>query len=173
MARNPHSVPFVRDTQGRITQITDTLGNNYVYTYDDAGNLWKVAYPGVATPAAYTYGLPYEVCAKYKLRRYGFHGTSHRYVALRFAQIHGRSPEDFKLITCHLGNGCSMCAIDRGRSVDTSMGLTPLEGLLMGTRSGDLDPGIVEFLIQTEGLTPSDVGCTSKPNATYLADSAL
>ena len=115
--------------------------------------VFDTAFHQTLPPAAYTYGLPYEVCAKYKLRRYGFHGTSHRYVALRFAQIHGRSPEDFKLITCHLGNGCSMCAIDRGRSVDTSMGLTPLEGLLMGTRAGDTDPGAALFLMKWERLS--------------------
>jgi acetate kinase len=114
--------------------------------------VFDTAFHQTLPPAAYTYGLPYEVCARYKLRRYGFHGTSHRYVALRFAEIHRRPPEDFKLITCHLGNGCSMCAIDRGRSVDTSMGLTPLEGLLMGTRSGDTDPGAVLHLMQWERL---------------------
>jgi acetate kinase len=114
--------------------------------------VFDTAFHQTLPPKAYTYGLPYEICAPYKLRRYGFHGTSHRYVALRFAEIHRRPPEDFKLITCHLGNGCSMCAIDRGRSVDTSMGLTPLEGLLMGTRSGDTDPGAVLHIMQWERL---------------------
>lgn len=115
--------------------------------------VFDTAFHQTLPPSAYTYGLPYEVCARYKVRRYGFHGTSHRYVALRFAQIQRRPPEDFKLITCHLGNGCSMCAIDRGRSVDTSMGLTPLEGLLMGTRSGDTDPGAALHLMQWERLS--------------------
>jgi acetate kinase len=114
--------------------------------------VFDTAFHQTLPPAAYTYGLPYEVCARYKVRRYGFHGTSHRYVALRFAQIQGRPSEEFKLVTCHLGNGCSMCAIDRGRSIDTSMGLTPLEGLLMGTRAGDTDPGAALYLMQREGL---------------------
>ena len=114
--------------------------------------VFDTAFHQTLPPVAHTYGLPYEVCARYKVRRYGFHGTSHRYVALRFAQIQGRPSEEFKLVTCHLGNGCSMCAIDRGRSIDTSMGLTPLEGLLMGTRAGDTDPGAALYLMQREGL---------------------
>ena len=114
--------------------------------------VFDTAFHQTLAPAAYTYGLPYEVCARYKVRRYGFHGTSHRYVALRFAQIQRRPLEEFKLVTCHLGNGCSMCAIDRGRSIDTSMGLTPLEGLLMGTRAGDTDLGAALYLMQWEKL---------------------
>jgi acetate kinase len=114
--------------------------------------VFDTAFHQTLAPAAYTYGLPYEVCARYKVRRYGFHGTSHRYVALRFAQIRSRPLEEFKLVTCHLGNGCSMCAIDRGRSIDTSMGLTPLEGLLMGTRAGDTDLGAALYLMQWEKL---------------------
>jgi acetate kinase len=102
---------------------------------------------------AYTYGLPHGLCARYRLRRYGFHGTSHRYLAQRFAQIHKRYPEACKLITCHLGNGCSMCAIEGGRSVDTTMGFTPLEGLLMGTRTGDVDPAAVLHIMRWERLT--------------------
>ncbi len=101
---------------------------------------------------AYTYGLPRDICRRHKLRRYGVHGTSHRYVAERFARLQGRPLEDFRLITCHLGNGCSMCAIDRGRSVDTTMGLTPLEGLLMGTRAGDTDPAAALHIMRWERL---------------------
>ncbi len=101
---------------------------------------------------AYTYGLPHIVCGRHKLRRYGFHGTSHRYVAERFASIAGKPVAALKLITCHLGNGCSMCAIDGGRSVDTTMGLTPLEGLLMGTRAGDTDPAAALHIMSREGL---------------------
>jgi acetate kinase len=103
-------------------------------------------------PRVFLYGLPYVLYTRYKIRRYGFHGTSHRYVSYRFAQIHGKTREAFKLITCHLGNGCSMCAIDHGRSVDTSMGFTPLEGLLMGTRSGDLDPAALLHIMAREEL---------------------
>src|SRR5271169_3743153 len=94
-------------------------------------------------PQAYLYGLPYLYYTRDKILRYGFHGTSHRYVSYRFAQIHHTTRDAYNLITCHLGNGCSLCAIDHGKSVDTSMGFTPLEGLLMGTRSGDLDAGAV------------------------------
>ncbi|MEK7406260.1 MAG: acetate kinase [Acidobacteriota bacterium] len=103
---------------------------------------------------AYTYALPHELCARHKLRRYGFHGTSHRYVVQRFAEIQGGAPAAYRLITCHLGNGCSMTAVDRGRSVDTSLGFTPLEGLVMGTRSGDADPGMLLQLMEWEQLSP-------------------
>ena len=101
---------------------------------------------------AYLYGLPYEYYEKYKVRRYGFHGTSHRYVTLRAAEILGKKPEELNIISCHLGNGASICAIKNGKSVDTSMGLTPLEGLTMGTRSGDIDPAIIKFIMDHEGL---------------------
>lgn len=107
--------------------------------------------------AAYLYGLPYEQYERYRLRRYGFHGLSYRYAMERFAQIHGRTPSDSRLIVCHLGNGCSVCAIDRGCSVETTMGLTPLEGLVMGTRVGDLDASVVLFLLEQEHLSPDDV----------------
>lgn len=95
---------------------------------------------------AYMYGLPRELYDKYRIRRYGFHGTSHRYVANRAYTIMKRSPENTNLITCHLGNGASITAIENGKSIDTSMGFTPLEGLMMGTRSGDMDPAILGFL---------------------------
>jgi acetate kinase len=102
---------------------------------------------------AFLYPLPYELYQARRIRRYGFHGTSHRYVAGRAAFLLGRAPEEFTGITCHLGNGCSLAAIEGGRSVDTSMGLTPLEGVMMGTRSGDLDPAIVWHLAGQEGLS--------------------
>ena len=101
---------------------------------------------------AYMYGLPYEYYDKYKVRRYGFHGTSHSYVSKKAAEVMERSYEDLKTIVCHLGNGSSVSAVMNGKSVDTSMGLTPLEGLVMGTRSGDIDPAIMEFIAQKEGL---------------------
>ena len=106
---------------------------------------------------AYLYGLPYEYYEKYAVRRYGFHGTSHKYVSLRAAEILGKKPEDLKIVVCHLGNGSSISAVDGGKCVDTSMGLTPLEGLIMGTRSGDLDPAILEFLCNHENLTISEM----------------
>lgn len=101
---------------------------------------------------AYLYGLPYEYYEKYKVRRYGFHGTSHSFVSQKAAELAGKSFEDLKIIVCHLGNGASLSAVDHGKSVDTSMGLTPLEGLIMGTRSGDMDPAIMEYVAKKENL---------------------
>ena len=101
---------------------------------------------------AYMYGLPYEYYEKYKVRRYGFHGTSHSFVSKRVAEFVGKAYDETKTIVCHLGNGASICAVENGKSVDTSMGLTPLEGLVMGTRSGDIDPAIMEFLAKKENL---------------------
>lgn len=106
---------------------------------------------------AYLYGLPYEYYEKYKVRRYGFHGTSHSYVSKRAAEVLGQKYEDLKLIVCHLGNGASVSAVKNGKCIDTSMGLTPLEGLIMGTRSGDIDPAIIEFIAHKEGKTIDDV----------------
>ena len=106
---------------------------------------------------AYLYGLPYEYYEKYKVRRYGFHGTSHDFVSNRVAEIMGRKREDLKIIVCHLGNGASVSAVKNGKCVDTSMGLTPLEGLIMGTRSGDIDPAIVSFLADKEGKTADEI----------------
>lgn len=106
---------------------------------------------------AYLYGIPHEYYDKYKVRRYGFHGTSHDFVSNRAAQILGKDRKDLKIIVCHLGNGASITAVKNGESIDTSMGLTPLEGLIMGTRSGDLDPAIVTFIAEKEGITASEV----------------
>ena len=106
---------------------------------------------------AYLYGIPHEYYDKYKVRRYGFHGTSHDFVSNRAAQILGKDRKDLKIIVCHLGNGASITAVKNGESVDTSMGLTPLEGLIMGTRSGDLDPAIVTFIAEKEGISASEV----------------
>ncbi|MCL2377284.1 MAG: acetate kinase [Defluviitaleaceae bacterium] len=102
---------------------------------------------------AYLYAIPYSLYDKYKIRKYGFHGTSHKYVTDRAASMLGKPIEKLKLISCHLGNGASVCAVDGGKSVDTSMGLTPLEGLMMGTRSGDMDPAAVAFIMDKEGMT--------------------
>ena len=106
---------------------------------------------------AYLYGLPYEYYEKYKVRRYGFHGTSHDYVSARTAEILGKTREDLKIIVCHLGNGGSVSAVEHGKCVDTSMGLTPLEGIIMGTRSGNIDPAICDFICQKENLTPAEM----------------
>lgn len=107
---------------------------------------------------AYLYGIPYEYYKKHKIRRYGFHGTSHLYVSQRAAEKLGKPYEETKTITCHLGNGASVAAIKNGKSIDTSMGFTPLEGLIMGTRSGDIDPAIIPFLSKKEGLNSEEVG---------------
>ena len=106
---------------------------------------------------AYIYGIPYEYYTKYKIRRYGFHGTSHAYVSRRAAELLGKSYEDCKIIVCHLGNGASVSAVKNGKCVDTSMGLTPLEGLIMGTRSGDLDPAIIEFIAKKENKSIDEI----------------
>ncbi|MCI9208394.1 acetate/propionate family kinase [Adlercreutzia caecimuris] len=108
-------------------------------------------------PKAYMYPLPYELYEKYAIRKYGAHGTSHRYISERAAAFMDEPIEDLKLITCHLGNGCSISAIDHGVAVDTSMGLTPLDGLMMGTRCGAIDPAIVPFIMEKEGLSTQEV----------------
>ena len=104
----------------------------------------------------YLYAIPYEYYEKYRIRRYGFHGTSHQYVSKRCAEIRGKNIEDLKIVTCHLGQGASICAIDGGKSIDTSMGLSPLGGIAMVTRSGDLDPSVVTEIMERENLTPKE-----------------
>ncbi len=106
---------------------------------------------------AYLYGIPYEYYNKYKIRRYGFHGTSHSYVSQKAAQMLGKAYDDCKIIVCHLGNGASVSAVKNGKCVDTSMGLTPLEGLIMGTRSGDLDPAVIEFIANKEDKSIKEI----------------
>lgn len=121
---------------------------------------------------AYLYGLPYSYYEKYKVRRYGFHGTSHDFVSRRAAEILGKAVEDLKMIVCHLGNGASVSAVMNGKSVDTSMGLTPLEGLIMGTRSGDMDPAIITFLEEKERISAKEVIniCNKKSGVLGLSD---
>jgi acetate kinase len=122
---------------------------------------------------AYLYATPYQLYRRYGVRRYGFHGTSHRYVAYRYRELAGRSREDTKIITLHLGNGASACAIVRGESVDTSMGFTPLEGLVMGTRSGDLDPAILDFVAAKEGMSLTEVDALLNKQSGLLGISGL
>jgi len=122
---------------------------------------------------AYLDAVPYQLYRRHKVRRYGFHGTSHRYVAYRWRELTLVSREATRIITLHLGNGCSACAIDQGNSVDTSMGFTPLEGLVMGTRSGDLDPAVLEFLGEKEGLSPTGVDNLLNKNSGLLGLSGL
>ena len=119
--------------------------------------VFDTAFHMTMPPKAYTYALPYEITEKYSIRRYGFHGTSHRYVSHRVADFLGKNYEDLKIVTCHLGNGSSFAAVDQGKCVDTTMGLTPLAGICMGTRCGDIDPAIVPFLMKNENLTPDEV----------------
>jgi acetate kinase len=137
---NPVNVAGIREMQRLFPAVP------HVAVFDTAFHHTLPAY-------AYLYGLPYELYEQKGVRRYGFHGTSHAYVALRAAQFLKRRPNELELVSCHLGNGSSLCAVDHGRSIDTSMGFTPVEGLIMGTRCGDVDAGVLAFLERTEGLT--------------------
>ena len=122
---------------------------------------------------AYMYALPYEYYEKYGIRRYGFHGTSHKYVATKGAKFAGLDPEYSKIITCHLGNGSSIAAVVNGKSIDTTMGFTPLEGLIMGTRSGSVDPEVLVFLQEKEGLTPAQMSNILNKKSGFLGLSCL
>jgi len=122
---------------------------------------------------AYLYAIPYHLYRRYRIRRYGFHGTSHRYVAFRYRFLRGLTREQTNIISLHLGNGCSAAAIKAGNSVDTSMGMTPLEGLVMGTRSGDLDPAIVGFIARKEGMSASEVDTLLNTQSGLLGVSGL
>jgi len=122
---------------------------------------------------SYLYAIPYQFYRRHKIRRYGFHGTSHRYVSRRYAQLRKLSMEEVNVITLHLGNGCSACAIKGGLSLDTSMGFTPLEGLVMGTRSGDIDPAIMDYLSRREGLTSADIDTLLNKESGLLGLSGL
>lgn len=115
--------------------------------------VFDTAFHQTMPPYAYIYGIPYEFYSRYKIRRYGFHGTSHKFVAEQAARIINKPRAKLKLVTCHLGNGCSVTAVENGRSMDTSMGLTPLEGLLMGTRCGDMDPAVTLYIMEKKGLS--------------------
>ena len=125
---------------------------NCVHTF-----VFDTAFHSTMTPDTYLYALPYAYYEKYQVRRYGFHGTSHQYVSQRCAQLMNKKVEDLKIITCHLGNGASITAVDGGKSINTSMGFTPLAGVMMGTRSGDIDPAIVTFLQKKEQLSAEEV----------------
>jgi acetate kinase len=122
---------------------------------------------------SYLYAIPYQLYVRHKVRRYGFHGTSHRYVAYRYRTLTGKSYDDTNIITLHLGNGCSACAIQKGNSINTSMGLTPLEGLVMGTRGGNLDPSILEFLHHKEGFSLDQLDALLNKQSGLLGISGL
>jgi len=135
--------------------------------------VFDTAFHSTMPETSYLYALPYQLYRRHKIRRYGFHGTSHRYVAYRYRQLTGKKREDTNLITLHLGNGCSACAIKGGDSIDTSMGLTPLEGLVMGTRAGDIDPSIIEFLAHKEGMSLTEVDALLNKQSGLLGLSGL
>ncbi len=122
---------------------------------------------------AYTFGIPYEDYEKYHARKYGFHGTSHRYVSQRFAKLIGKNIKDIKIITCHLGNGSSITAIDGGKSIDTSMGFTPLDGVIMGTRAGNIDSSLVLYLMEKKGFTPKEMSDYLNKKSGYLGVSGF
>lgn len=119
--------------------------------------VFDTAFHATIPQKAYLYALPYEWYEKYKVRKYGFHGTSHKFVSRKTAEFLGLDINDSKIITCHLGNGSSICAVKNGQSIDTSMGLTPLEGIIMGTRSGDIDPAVIQYIAKKENLSIDEV----------------
>ncbi|MDT8370193.1 MAG: acetate kinase [Longimicrobiales bacterium] len=142
---NPYNIRGIR-------AIRDVLGSGVPQVA-----VFDTAFHATLPEHAYLYAIPYQLYRRYGLRRYGFHGTSHRYVAWRYRRLLEIPKEEVKIITVHLGNGCSACAIEGGRSVDTSMGFTPLEGLVMGTRSGDVDPALLDYIAAREGMSPREV----------------
>lgn len=140
---NPHNLRGITACQTHLPNIPQV-------------GVFDTAFHHEIPPHAYIYGIPYSLYTQYKIRRYGFHGTSHAFVAQRAAELLKKDIKKLKIITCHLGNGCSMAAIDKGISIDTSMGFTPLEGLLMGTRSGDIDTSVILYVMAKEGLNYSE-----------------
>lgn len=135
--------------------------------------VFDTAFHSTMPETAYLYGIPYQLYRRFKIRKYGFHGTSHRFIAFRYRKLTGKAREDTNIITLHLGNGCSACAIKGGKSIDTSMGMTPLEGLMMGTRSGDIDPTVIEFLMHKEGSNVEEVFSTLNKRSGLLGISGL
>jgi acetate kinase len=135
--------------------------------------IFDTAFHSTMPEISYLYAIPYQLYRRFQIRKYGFHGTSHRYIAYRYRSITGKSLEDTNIITLHLGNGASACAIRQGQSFDTSMGMTPLEGLMMGTRCGDIDPTVIEFLIHKEGITVDEVFSALNKRSGVLGISGL
>lgn len=158
---NPHNLRA-------IAAVRELLGNNV-----PQAAVFDTAFHHTLPETAYLYAIPYSLYRRYRLRRYGFHGTSHRYIAYRYRKLTGVSREDTKLITLHLGNGCSACAIGGGDSIDTSMGMTPLEGLVMGTRAGDLDPALLDVIASKEGLSLPEVESLLNKQSGLLGISGL
>ena len=135
--------------------------------------VFDTAFHSTLPPESFLYAIPYQLYVRHRVRRYGFHGTSHRYIAYRYRELTGRAPEETNLITLHLGNGCSACAVRQGKSLDTSMGLTPVEGLVMGTRSGDLDPSVLDFLHHKEGMDFAELDAMLNKRSGLLGVSGL
>ena len=135
--------------------------------------VFDTAFHQTMEPVEYMYSVPYEWYTKYGVRKYGFHGTSHKYVSLRAAEMLGKKPEEAKIIVCHIGNGASLCAVKNGKSVDTSMGFTPLAGIPMGTRSGDIDPAIVQYISDKENKNLDEVINELNKKSGYLGLSEL
>lgn len=158
---NPHNL------RG-IEVVTEALGHGVPQVA-----VFDTAFHHTIPAKAYLYAIPYSLYRRYRIRRYGFHGTSHRYVAYRYRNLTGKPRSETKVISLHLGNGCSACAIDAGDSIDTSMGFTPLEGLVMGTRSGDLDPAILDYIAVKEGLDIAEVDTLLNKQSGLLGISGL
>lgn len=135
--------------------------------------VFDTAFHSTMPETSYLYAIPYQLYRRHRIRRYGFHGTSHRYVAYRYRQIQKLTHEETNVITLHLGNGCSACAIKKGSSLDTSMGFTPLEGLVMGTRGGDMDPSLIEFIRNKEGMTVREIDTMLNKQSGLLGLSGL
>jgi acetate kinase len=135
--------------------------------------VFDTAFHSTMPEVSYLYGIPYQLYRRFKIRKYGFHGTSHRFIAFRYRKLTGKQRKETNIITLHLGNGCSACAIKGGKSMDTSMGMTPLEGLMMGTRSGDIDAAVVEFLMHKEGTSVEEVFSTLNKRSGLLGISGL
>jgi len=135
--------------------------------------VFDTAFHSTMPASSYLYGVPYQLYRRHKIRRYGFHGTSHRYISYRYRKLYKLEPTEVDIISLHLGNGCSACAIKDGKSIDTSMGMTPLEGLLMGTRAGDIDPSIIELLMHIEGMTIQEVDTLLNKHSGLLGLSGL
>jgi acetate kinase len=135
--------------------------------------VFDTAFHSTMPEVSYIYAIPYQLYRRHKIRRYGFHGTSHRYVAYRYRQLMNLEREQTNIITMHLGNGCSACAIKNGDSIDTSMGLTPLQGLVMGTRSGDIDPSVLEYLMHKEGMSCDEIDTLLNKQSGLLGLSGL
>ena len=135
--------------------------------------VFDTAFFNTLEPSAYTYPIPYELTEKYDIRKYGFHGTSHRYVSMRTAEFLGKDIKDLNIVTCHIGNGASCSAVKGGVAIDTSMGLTPLEGLMMGTRCGSVDPSIVTFLQEKEGLSAEEMDAVMNKKSGFMGVSGV